>query len=58
MRTTNVLRKYRTDGWRWRLVASNGRIISMSSEAYVAEGDCDRSIEINKGSSAAPVRRA
>lgn len=58
MRTTMYYEKYRTDGWRWRLVASNGRIISMSSEAYVGEGDCDRSIEINKGSSAAPVRRA
>ncbi|MGC1304441.1 MAG: DUF1508 domain-containing protein [Caulobacteraceae bacterium] len=49
--------KYRTDGCRWRLVASNGRIISVSSEAYVAEGDWDRSIEISKASSAAPVRR-
>ena len=50
--------KYRTDGWRWRLVASNGRIISVSSEAYVDEDDCDRSNKINKASSAAPVRRA
>lgn len=50
--------KYRTDGWRWRLVAANGRIISVSSESYVAEGDCDRSIEINKASSSASVRRA
>jgi uncharacterized protein YegP (UPF0339 family) len=49
--------KYRSDGWRWRLVASNGRIISVSSEAYVAEADCDRSIELNKGSGSAPVVR-
>gem|GEM_PF-6063403 len=49
--------KYRTDGWRWRLVAPNGRIISVSSEAYVNEADCDRSIEINKTSHSAPVLR-
>jgi uncharacterized protein YegP (UPF0339 family) len=49
--------KYRSDGWRWRLVASNGRIISVSSEAYVAEADCDRSIELNKSSHSAPVVR-
>jgi len=48
--------KYRTDGWRWRFVV-NGRIISMSSEAYVNESDCDRSIELNKASANAPVRR-
>ena len=49
--------KYRSDGWRWRYVASNGRIISVSSEAYVAEIDCDRSIAIMKGSSTDPVDR-
>ena len=54
-RSAKEYQKYRSDGWRWRLVATNGRIISQSSEAYVAEGDCDRSIEINKGSSAAPI---
>lgn len=48
--------KYRTDGWRWRLIA-NGRIIAMSSEAYVNEADCDRSLQIVKSSSAAPVVR-
>ena len=50
-------RKYRSDGWRWSLLSTNGRIIAVSSEAYVAERDCDRSIEIVKGSSSAPVRR-
>ena len=49
--------KYHTDGWRWRLRATNGRIISQSSESYVAEADCDRSIELNKLSSQAPVIR-
>jgi uncharacterized protein YegP (UPF0339 family) len=51
--------KYRSaDGWRWRFKASNGRIISVSSEAYVNEADCDRSIELNKASFSAPVERA
>ena len=54
-RSAKEYQKYRSDGWRWRLVATNGRIISQSSEAYVAESDCDRSIQINKGSAAAPV---
>jgi uncharacterized protein YegP (UPF0339 family) len=50
--------KYRAaDGWRWRLRASNGLIISVSSEAYVAETDCDRSIALNKSSHSAPVER-
>ena len=49
--------KYRSDGWRWRLRAANGAIISQSSEAYVHERDCDRSIEINKNSLYAPVER-
>lgn len=51
-----VFEKYRRDGWRWRFRALNGRIIAQSSEAYVAERDCDRSIEIMKGSKDAPVR--
>jgi uncharacterized protein YegP (UPF0339 family) len=50
-------RKYRSDGWRWRYVARNGRIISVSSEAYVNESDCDRSIAIMKGSGSDPVDR-
>lgn len=53
-----VYEKYRSDGWRWRYLASNGRIISTASEAYVAEADCDRSIVIMKGSGHDPVRRA
>lgn len=49
--------KYRSDGWRWRYIASNGRIISVSSEAYVNEGDCNRSIAIMKGSGNDPIDR-
>lgn len=51
--------KYRgLDGWRWRLRAANGAIISQASDAFVREWDCDRSIEINKSSHSAPVRLA
>ncbi len=35
-------------GWRWRLVASNGRIIATAGEAYVNFADCQRSIEITQ----------
>lgn len=41
--------------WRWRYVASNGKIIAVSSEAYVGKEDCLRSIEIMKGSKNAPT---
>ncbi len=30
--------------WRWRLVASNGRIIADSGEGYNNEADCDHGI--------------
>jgi uncharacterized protein YegP (UPF0339 family) len=50
--------KYRDTSyqWRWRYQA-NGRIIAVSSEAYVNEADCDRSITIMKGSANVPVYR-
>jgi uncharacterized protein YegP (UPF0339 family) len=28
------------DGWRWRRVATNGRIVGASAEAYVNKADC------------------
>jgi uncharacterized protein YegP (UPF0339 family) len=35
-RKTVVLRVYRAvDGWRWRLIAGNGKIVADSGEAYV-----------------------
>ena len=50
--------KYRDQNyqWRWRY-RTNGRIIAVSSEAYVNEADCDRSIAIMKGSANSPVER-
>jgi uncharacterized protein YegP (UPF0339 family) len=32
------------DGWRWRLVAANGRIIADSGEAYTRRYDAARAI--------------
>ena len=31
-------------GWRWRLVAANGRIVADSGEAYTREHDVRRAI--------------
>lgn len=33
------------DGWRWRLVAANNRIIADSGEAYTRKADVARSLE-------------
>jgi len=32
------------DGWRWRLVAANGRIIAESGEAYTRKHDVERAL--------------
>lgn len=41
--------------WRWRLKATNGRIIADSGEGYANKADCLAGITLVKGSSAAPV---
>ena len=43
--------------WRWRLVASNGRIIADSGEGYNSEHECRADIDRVKNSSDAPVAR-
>jgi uncharacterized protein YegP (UPF0339 family) len=43
--------------WRWRLIASNNKIIANSGEGYYNEADCDNAINLVKGSSNAPVYR-
>jgi uncharacterized protein YegP (UPF0339 family) len=51
--------KYRcVDGWRWRFEGDDGRTVSVSSQVYPNEGDCDRAIEEIKRSAHAPVERA
>ena len=42
--------------WRWRLVASNGRIIADSGEGHKDEQECLYDIERVKGSAGAPVK--
>lgn len=44
--------------WRWRLKASNGRIIADSGEGYANESDCLAAINLVKGSGGAPVYKA
>lgn len=41
--------------WRWRYVASNGRIIGDSGEGYVNKVDCQNGIRLMKGSLNSPV---
>lgn len=41
--------------WRWTYNASNAETIAVSSEGYVRRADCERGIEIMKGSTSAPT---
>jgi uncharacterized protein YegP (UPF0339 family) len=41
--------------WRWRLKASNGRILADSGEGYQTQHDCLDGIRLVKGSANAPV---
>jgi uncharacterized protein YegP (UPF0339 family) len=43
--------------WRWRLKASNGRILADSAEGYKNKEDCLTDIDIVKQSSNAPSKR-
>lgn len=45
----------RNNQWRWRYVASNGRTIADSAEAYWNKADALHGINIMKGSSNSPV---
>jgi uncharacterized protein YegP (UPF0339 family) len=42
--------------WRWRLKASNGRVVADSGEGYRDKADCLHGIEIVKGSKESPVK--
>lgn len=41
--------------WRWSYEASNGKTIAVSSESYHHRSDCERGIEIMKGSASSPI---
>ncbi|HXI23290.1 MAG TPA: DUF1508 domain-containing protein [Pyrinomonadaceae bacterium] len=43
--------------WRWRLKASNGRIIADSGEGYTTESNCLADIDRVKASRDAPVKK-
>jgi len=43
--------------WRWRLKASNGRIIADSGEGYSSEEECKKDVERVKSSKDAPVKK-
>jgi uncharacterized protein YegP (UPF0339 family) len=47
--------KDRSGGWRWRLVAANGRTVADSGQGYANKQDCMAGIELVKGSKDAPV---
>jgi uncharacterized protein YegP (UPF0339 family) len=43
--TDNLYEVYQAaDGWRWRLVAPNGRIVADSGEAFASRSNATRSI--------------
>lgn len=39
--------------WRWRLVAANGKIVAASGEGYFNKSDCQRGIDLVKGTTVA-----
>jgi len=43
--------------WRWRLKATNGRIIADSGEGYSSEQECKKDIERVKDSKDAAVKK-
>jgi uncharacterized protein len=48
--------KDRANYWRWRYIASNGKIIADSAEGYYNKSDCLNGIAIMKASGISPVR--
>jgi uncharacterized protein YegP (UPF0339 family) len=52
---TYIYYKDAKNEWRWRLVASNGRIIADSGEGYKSERECLADIDRVKGSKGADV---
>ncbi|HZG09749.1 MAG TPA: DUF1508 domain-containing protein [Allosphingosinicella sp.] len=42
-------------GWRWRYVAKNGRVIGVSSEAYVTKQGAEHSVGLMQASGSDPV---
>ncbi len=55
--TTFVKYRDTVHQWRWRLVASNNKIVANSGEGYWNESDCDHAINLVKLSYGSPVRK-
>jgi len=53
---TYIYYKDSRDEWRWRLKASNGRILADSGEGYKSKQDCLDDIDRVKASKDAPVK--
>ena len=49
------LRRNAANQWRWRLRATNNRIIAESGEAYLNQADCLAAIALGKGSANTPT---
>lgn len=57
MRREPEIQKYRAkDGWRWRLVASNARIVAEGGEAYTRLRDLGRAIATVQGMFRRPLK--
>lgn len=50
-----VLYKDATNQWRWQYVASNSKIIAVSSESYWNKADCLNAINLMKNSYSSQV---
>jgi len=50
-----IVYRDRANQWRWQLIAANNKIISDSGESYWNKADCLAGLNLNKGSTAAPV---
>lgn len=53
---TYYLYKDTAGQWRWRLTATNNRIIANSGEGYFNKQDCIHAINLVAASSGAPIR--
>lgn len=56
MRGAEIQKFQAEDGWRWRLVASNGRTVANSGEAYARLRDLGRAIAMVQGMFRKPLK--
>lgn len=57
MKRDAEIQKYQAkDGWRWRLVAGNGRAVAESGEAYTRLRDLGRAVAMVQGLFRRPLK--